>query len=188
LYPHTIIYSSRRHPAHNHHQINPPRTCSSASVRQKTNYAHQTSPLPTNHLKMPPATNPPRPIVRPTFPPAQSSSSTNTSSSQSYSSTTSLATPSRESAPLPSPSSSYPSQQNFFGSLNQRQPHAPQQPAQRDQNQNQSPYYDYRPNREGEGRTAAETNNFLNSSALLAEAAKRAQMGIVMRDMDDMEL
>jgi hypothetical protein len=46
----------------------------------------------------------------------------------------------------------------------------------------------YRPNREGAGRTATETNNFLMAEALLAEAAKRAQMHVVMRDIEGMEL
>ncbi|ORY13184.1 hypothetical protein BCR34DRAFT_453673, partial [Clohesyomyces aquaticus] len=48
--------------------------------------------------------------------------------------------------------------------------------------------YHYQPNREGAGRTAAETNNYLNDFALLAEAAKRAQMAVVMRDIEGMEL
>ncbi|OCK80579.1 hypothetical protein K432DRAFT_267689, partial [Lepidopterella palustris CBS 459.81] len=48
--------------------------------------------------------------------------------------------------------------------------------------------YDYRPNRDGAGRTAAETKSLLNEYALLAEAAKRAQMAVLMRDIDGMEL
>ncbi|OAG09349.1 uncharacterized protein CC84DRAFT_1069194, partial [Paraphaeosphaeria sporulosa] len=48
--------------------------------------------------------------------------------------------------------------------------------------------FEYQPNRDGAGRTAGETQNFLNQAALLAEAAKRAQMACVMRDLDSMEL
>jgi hypothetical protein len=50
------------------------------------------------------------------------------------------------------------------------------------------PSFDYQPNRSGAGQTAAETTNYLNQAALLAEAAKRAQMACVMRDLDGMEL
>ncbi|KAF1962212.1 hypothetical protein CC80DRAFT_399682 [Byssothecium circinans] len=48
--------------------------------------------------------------------------------------------------------------------------------------------FDYQPNRQGAGTTAAETANYLSQAALLAEAAKRAQMAVVMRDLDSMEL
>lgn len=48
--------------------------------------------------------------------------------------------------------------------------------------------FEFQPNRDGAGRTAAETQNYLNQAALLAEAAKRAQMAVVMRDLDSMEL
>ena len=48
--------------------------------------------------------------------------------------------------------------------------------------------FEYQPNRDGAGRTAAETQNYLNQAALLAEAAKRAQLAVVMRDLDSMEL
>jgi hypothetical protein len=65
--------------------------------------------------------------------------------------------------------------------------------AQQQQTQQQQPVssqspFDYQPNRHGAGTTAAETTNFLDQSGLLAEAAKRAQMAVVMRDLDDMEL
>jgi hypothetical protein len=50
------------------------------------------------------------------------------------------------------------------------------------------PSFEYRPNREGAGQTAAETTNFLGQMALLNEAAKRAQMAVVMRDIEGMEL
>ncbi|KAF1836286.1 hypothetical protein BDW02DRAFT_456000, partial [Decorospora gaudefroyi] len=50
------------------------------------------------------------------------------------------------------------------------------------------PSFEYQPNRTGAGQTAAETTNYLNQAALLAEAAKRAQVACVMRDLDGMEL
>jgi hypothetical protein len=85
---------------------------------------------------------------------------------------------------MPSPSATRPQQQGFFGSLNGQQQAQQQQkpPLQR------HPTFEYQPNREGAGRTAAETSNYLNQAALLAEAAKRAQMAVVMRDLDGMEL
>ncbi|KAK7539247.1 hypothetical protein IWX49DRAFT_230221 [Phyllosticta citricarpa] len=48
--------------------------------------------------------------------------------------------------------------------------------------------WDYNPNREGAGRTAQETAAFLNEYSLVAEAAKRAQMAVLMRDMEAVEL
>ncbi|KAL1592813.1 hypothetical protein SLS60_011229 [Paraconiothyrium brasiliense] len=97
-----------------------------------------------------------------------------------------LAAPSPASAaPLNSPTSPQPPQ-NFFGSLNgqpqSQQGQAEMPPMQRYRS------FEYQPNRGGAGQTAAETQNFLNQAALLAEAAKRAQMAVVMRDLDSMEL
>lgn len=48
--------------------------------------------------------------------------------------------------------------------------------------------HSYQPNRQGAGQTAAETNNLLFNSSLLAEAAKKAQVAVVIRDIEDMEL
>jgi hypothetical protein len=59
-----------------------------------------------------------------------------------------------------------------------QQPQAPQR----------HPSFEYRPNRDGAGQTAAETTNYLSQMALLNEAAKRAQMACVMRDIGEMEL
>jgi len=77
----------------------------------------------------------------------------------------------------------------MFGSLNQQNQHTqqPQQPRQRPQAQ-RNPSFEYQPNRSGAGQTAGETANFLAQASLLAEAAKRAQMACVMRDLDGMEL
>jgi hypothetical protein len=84
------------------------------------------------------------------------------------------------SAPVNSPTSNQ--QQHFYGSMNQHQ--QTQQP----QGPQRHPSFEYRPNRDGAGQTAAETTNYLSQMALLNEAAKRAQMAVVMRDIEGMEL
>lgn len=66
----------------------------------------------------------------------------------------------------------------------QQHQHQHQQP----QGLQRHPSFEYRPNREGAGQTAAETTNYLSQMALLNEAAKRAQMACVMRDIGEMEL
>ncbi|KAF2867618.1 hypothetical protein BDV95DRAFT_610531 [Massariosphaeria phaeospora] len=131
------------------------------------------------------ASIPTRPFSRPAFPHLQHSTSSSQSSTtyQSYSGTSSLATPmSASSAPLPSPSASQPPRQGFFGSLNQQPTQQVQPPSQTQSSSN------YQPARGGAGQTAAETNSFLSQTGLLAEAAKRAQMAVVMRDIEGMEL
>lgn len=86
-------------------------------------------------------------------------------------------------APLPSPTAQAAGATQYFGSLN---PQMPAQ-AQRPQGQRQQSY-EYRPDRTGAGTTAQETANLLNYNALVAEAAKRAQMAVLMRDMGEMEM
>jgi len=94
---------------------------------------------------------------------------------------------------MPSPSAQQP-QQGFFGSIRpqQQQPSYNQtQPAHQQQfsaSEQRQATYDYRPNREGAGRTNGETKNLLSEYALIAEAAKRAQMAVLMRDMEGVEL
>ncbi|CAN9433757.1 unnamed protein product [Alternaria alternata] len=100
--------------------------------------------------------------------PAAGYASTSTSSIASRSST--------QSAPPVSPSTS---PQNHQSQQAQQQPRLQAQ---------RHPSFEYQPNRNGAGQTAAETTNYLNQAALLAEAAKRAQMACVMRDLDGMEL
>lgn len=121
--------------------------------------------------------------ARPAFAPLQSAS---TSHSTSYSSNASMdsRTSSTASAPPPTSPATASQQQHFYGSLNQQtqQPHQQRLQAQR------HPSFEYQPNRSGAGQTAAETTNFLAQTSLLAEAAKRAQMACVMRDLDGMEL
>ena len=75
-------------------------------------------------------------------------------------------------------------QQQFFGSLNQPQQQRQQHPMQL----HRYPSYEYQPNRQGAGATQSETAAYLNSAALLAEAAKRASIQVVMRDIEEMEL
>ncbi|KAF2015060.1 hypothetical protein BU24DRAFT_227753 [Aaosphaeria arxii CBS 175.79] len=131
---------------------------------------------------MPTAQDTTQPFARPTFPGLQGS---NNSGYQSFqSSTSSLASSTPASAPLPSPSTRQNQTQDFFTNASR------QQNAQQHQQQPAvSPMdYSYQPNRQGAGQTAAETTNFLNQTGLLAEAAKRAQMAVVMRDIEGMEL
>ncbi|EMD60495.1 hypothetical protein COCSADRAFT_345790 [Bipolaris sorokiniana ND90Pr] len=124
--------------------------------------------------------------TRPAFSALQSSSN----ASPSYNSAAASSIASRSStgsAPPVSPSTS-PQNQAYFGSLNQ-QSQQQQQPQQQQRLQAQRhPSFEYQPNRSGAGHTAAETTNYLNQAALLAEAAKRAQLACVMRDLDGMEL
>ncbi|KIW01763.1 uncharacterized protein PV09_06936 [Verruconis gallopava] len=54
--------------------------------------------------------------------------------------------------------------------------------------QQQQPGYDYVPDRGTAGSTAQETRNYIDNFALVAEAAKRAQMAVLMRDMEGVEL
>jgi hypothetical protein len=120
---------------------------------------------------------------RPAFSALQSS----TTSTASYTSTSTSSLASRsstQSAPPVSPSTS-PQNHQYFGSLNQQSQQSQQQPRLQAQ---RHPSFEYQPSRSGAGQTAAETTNYLNQAALLAEAAKRAQMACVMRDLDGMEL
>lgn len=117
--------------------------------------------------------------VRPTFAPLQSANSSQTST---FNSTSSVASQSSlSSAPSTSPSSSNSQQQQFYGSLNTPQPRQQMQPQ-------RHPSFDYLPNRQGAGQSAGETSQYLDQMALLAEAAKRAQIACVMRDIEGMEL
>ena len=134
--------------------------------------------------------NPARPFIRLPYPhlPTPASSSSSTSSAfQSTSSLSSLSAPSLASAPLPSPSVQQHSVP-FFSSLGSQRPQEPQELCQQPQSLTQPLSFDYRPNREGAGRTAAETKSLLSEYALLAEAAKRAQMAVLTRDMEGVEL
>ncbi|KAH4191073.1 hypothetical protein HBI46_078830 [Parastagonospora nodorum] len=112
--------------------------------------------------------------ARPAYAPLQTSNSSHTSSYSSISSSTSAS-----SAPLNSPSTG--PQQHIYGSMSTQTSQPRHQPQ-------RHPSFEYRPNREGAGQTAAETTNYLSQMALLNEAAKRAQMACVMRDIGEMEL
>jgi hypothetical protein len=48
--------------------------------------------------------------------------------------------------------------------------------------------YRYEPERSAAGSTAQETRSYIDNFALVAEAAKRAQMAVLMRDMEGVEL
>lgn len=124
--------------------------------------------------------------------------STVSSASQSSSSLSTLA--SSSAFPIPGQTShqapagplrtSSPVQQGqFFGSLHPDTMSA--QSTQTQLPQQQAPTsnsWDYQPNRNGAGQTAQETMSYLNEYNLVAEAAKRAQMAVLMRDMEGVEL
>lgn len=90
------------------------------------------------------------------------------------------------SVPLPSPSSSQP--QGYFGSLAREAPISSstqqQQPQERIPSQNQGQYLGQR----GGGGGAPETAPFLKDFNLVAEAAKRAQVACLTRDLGDIGL
>ena len=54
--------------------------------------------------------------------------------------------------------------------------------------QQQLANYNYRPDRSGAGATAHETNSYINQYGLVAEAAKRAEMAVLERDLNGIEL
>ena len=91
------------------------------------------------------------------------------------------------SAPLPSPSSSQPNA--YFGTLAQQPPtsHPSQQQQQRMPQQQQTVAGTYLGQR-GDGGGAPETTPFLKDFNLVAEAAKRAQMACIARDLGEMGL
>ncbi|OJD33183.1 thiol methyltransferase protein [Diplodia corticola] len=136
---------------------------------------------------------------RPTFPGFASQVS---SASQSSSSLSTLASPSvfavsgatsqqaQSHAGVPMPPSSPVPQSNFFGSLPPGNMAAAQaaQVQRAPQQVSRTASVDYQPNRDGAGRTAQETAAYLNEYSLVAEAAKRAQMAVLMRDMEGVEL
>lgn len=129
----------------------------------------------------------PQSQTRPVLINHQQSSSSSASSWASTSSAVTLSTPLNTSAPISTSESQ--------GSSNARQLHWQQtqqsslqsqvQPQQQRQPVQRTPSFDYRP--EGAGRTATETNHYLSQAGLLAEAAKRAQMAVLIRDVEDME-
>lgn len=138
---------------------------------------------------------------RPSYPQinTQSASDSTTSSAfQSTSSVNSISSPNSThptlampqqgfaSAPLPSPSSNTQAR-NYFGSMTvdgpTSHPHQSQMQGQRIP-QNQQPFAGQR----GANGGAPETAPFLNDFNLVAEAAKRAQMACLMRDMGEVEL
>lgn len=62
-----------------------------------------------------------------------------------------------------------------------------QQAAQEAQSQSQQ-QWNYQPDRTGAGQTAQETSAYISQYGLLAEAAKRAQIACLERDMSGFDL
>lgn len=152
--------------------------------------------------------------LRPQYPKLQTPQTEPTAVSSFQSSTSSLASLSTHSssmlsssrqtaAPLPSPSTSQQQASPFFASLHpqayQQQGAAyMQQPVQaaayqQSQSQQQSlggriEGYNYQPDRAGAGTTAQETARYMSEYGLVAEAARRAQMAVLMRDLEGIDL
>lgn len=148
-----------------------------------------------------------QPATRQTYPQVSSPSSMHSTfqSSTSLSSLASMSTspsqtnmhsrqsPVLSSAPLPSPSGErQPAGGNYFGAMQsvsmqsqvqpfqQRNQSIPQQP----QQQMPAPHQGQR----GSNGGMPETATYLQGFNLLAEAAKRAEMAVLMRDLDDFEM
>ena len=98
-----------------------------------------------------------------------------------------LAPPSFDSAPLPSPSQT--SHQHYFDTVMAAQQQQQYLQNQQHQQQHSQSYHHYpmQGQQTGTGGTP-QTSSFLKDFNLIAEAAKRAQLACLMRDMDDMEL
>jgi len=89
-------------------------------------------------------------------------------------------------APLPSPTVS--DRTPFFGTMHPQMSQQQQTAAQLQQRVVQIQQYQYQPERTGAGATAQETASYIKDYALVAEAAKRAQMAVLARDMEGFQL
>lgn len=104
---------------------------------------------------------------------------------------TSVAPPRRDaaSAPIPSPNTQHTPFFATFAPPSAGQTQVAQQPQAQGQQQSAQPStFQYNPDRTGAGATAQETSSFIRDYALVAEAAKRAQMAVLMRDLEGVEL
>jgi hypothetical protein len=75
--------------------------------------------------------------------------------------------------------------------MNQQPQQQQQQPSQQQQQQqacSQGSGHQYCPDRSSSGATAQETNSHLHQYSLIAEAAKRAQLALLEREMEGMEM
>jgi hypothetical protein len=88
-------------------------------------------------------------------------------------------------APLPSPIAN--EHAPFFASLH---PQASQQPAEQQLRESliQAAQFQSHMERTGSSTTAQETSSYIKDYALVAEAAKRAQMAVLAREMESFEL
>lgn len=169
-------------------------TSERARSRQPRPYlSASSSPKTTPHTRCYPHARTPIMDVdrRPALQSTSSQSSTASSAYQSTSSLSSLSAPAHtfatsSAAPLPSPTVQQTSQQ-YFASIAQMQQTQPSSSTSRPALQ-QNPSFEYAPQRQGAGQTAPETANLLSQYNLVAEAAKRAQMAVLMRDMEGMDM
>lgn len=82
----------------------------------------------------------------------------------------------------------YQAQQYAQQQAYQQQQYAQQQYAHQQQQSGRVEGYRYQPDRSGAGSTAVETAQYISDYGLVAEAAKRAQMAVLMRDLEGVEL
>ena len=75
-------------------------------------------------------------------------------------------------------------QQQAYAAQQQQQAYAAQQA----QPNGRVDGYAYRPDRSSSGATAQETARYISDYGLVAEAAKRAQMAVLMRDLEGVDL
>jgi hypothetical protein len=70
----------------------------------------------------------------------------------------------------------------------QQQQYKQQQYAHQQQQSGRIEGYGYQPDRSGSGSTAQETAQYISDYGLVAEAAKRAQMAVLVRDLEGVDL
>lgn len=183
----TLLYPPETRPRLHYYSSHSPRAVASAALFEHVSCPPDRRQNLCSRQDMSRA--PTQPYASPTRPAYAVLQSSNISHSSSYSSSSSLTSQSSTASAPMAPSSSNAQYQQYYGSLNQQpQPQQQQQQQQRIQTPQRHPSFEYQPNRQGAGQTAAETARYLDQAALLAEAAKRAQMACVMRDIGEMEL
>lgn len=138
-------------------------------------------------------------LQRPTYPQVQAPSASPSTTSSVFQSTSSLASlssinqaggmpqSSQSSAPLPSPAANNQSG-SYFPSQQQQQPTSHPAQQQRIPQQTQQQAGSHYVGQRGDGGGVPETAPFLQDFNLVAEAAKRAQMACLSRDLGDFGL
>lgn len=79
-------------------------------------------------------------------------------------------------------------QQQYAQQQYAQQQYVQQQHVQQQQQSGRVEGYQYQPDRSGAGATAQETAQYISDYGLVAEAARRAQMAVLMRDLEGVDL